>query len=60
MDWNPQTYTFCRDCPFYNSEGRYIFELEENPKLRKCKNLRACHRAAQLATGALQMKLGGC
>ena len=58
-DWNPYAYQFCHACPFYRAEGRYVYELEENPKLRKCQNIRLCHRVAELSTGAQQIKLGG-
>ena len=58
-DWNPYTHQFCHSCPHYRSEGEYIFELEENPKLRRCRYLPQCYRVARIASSGEQTKLGG-
>lgn len=59
MDWNPYTYEFCRACPYYRASGEYIYQLERDPKLRKCRYLRICKRAVEISNSGCQMKIGG-
>lgn len=59
MKWNPNTYEYCVDCPHYHPVGTYIYELERDPKERKCNHLRICHRIYKIFVVADQMKLKG-
>ena len=47
--WNPVTHPFCENCQFYESEGRYIYQLERDPKERMCQHTRRCLRVAKLS-----------
>lgn len=52
MEWNPITHPYCRGCPFYQSVGQFIYELERDPSKRKCKFLRQCGRIAKMQAPA--------
>lgn len=59
MEWNPITHPYCMGCPFDQSMGQFIYELERFPSKRKCRFLRQCSRIAKMqapakAAGAAQ------
>lgn len=33
MEWDPNTHTYCRGRPFYQSVGQFIYELERQASL---------------------------
>ena len=47
MDWNPVTKPYCNNCPYYMAIGQYIYQLERDKELRKCRYLRICHRISE-------------
>lgn len=57
MNWNPITKPYCKDCPFYVAEGDYIYQLERDENLRKCRHLRICHRISKMSNDNRQMQL---
>ena len=40
--WNPNTRPYCKGCPYYEPNGRYIYLLERDPKERMCRHLNRC------------------
>ena len=57
MNWNPITKPYCKECPFYEPEGMYVYQLERDPELRKCKHLRICNRISKLSSENKQMQI---
>lgn len=67
-DYNPVTHAFCRNCPHYTPEGRYVFMLEvrnnaesgpgsykDAMENRKCRHLKACYRVSQFQSGQVSL-----
>lgn len=50
--WNPNSHAYCIGCEHYRSKGSFIYELERDPRMRKCRNLRICYRLYRLLSGA--------
>lgn len=52
MNYNPETYLFCKSCPYYKPVGDYIYLLKrpgkEGRENRKCRNLAACLRVSKI------------
>ena len=42
MNWNPEKKTYCKACPHYECIGRYVYELERDPKMRECRHTNRC------------------
>jgi hypothetical protein len=55
IDWNPHTYSFCLDCPYYRASAEYIYQLERDPKLRKCRFTAQCKRAVNVQNAGMQL-----
>ena len=56
MNWNPETRSYCKDCPHYNPVGTYIYQLEADPRKRKCQYLKICGHVVKKTTGETSKK----
>ncbi len=56
-DWNPVKRPYCRDCPHYECIGRYVYELERDPKMRDCQHLSRCKWVHDKAIKGTQIRM---
>lgn len=54
MGWNPEKKPYCKGCPNYEAMGRYVYELERDPKMRECRHAGRCKRVHDVSTAAMQ------
>lgn len=48
LSWNPLEYPCCRQCPEYRPIGKYEYQLESRPRLRRCEQVDTCSRIKEL------------
>ncbi len=53
-NWNPEKHPYCKTCPHYECIGRYVYELERDPKMRECKHLSRCKWVHDLTKSSFQ------